>query len=450
MNKLFGTDGVRGIVNKDLTCELATKIGKSIGMIFENCNRPKVVLGKDTRISCDMLEGALTAGLCSIGVDVISLGVAPTPAVAFLTRKCMANAGVMISASHNPYDFNGIKIFNKDGYKLCDELENKIEKAVYDECYKYFNDNNYVGRLFFKHKLVNDYVKHVIKSVDLSLEGLKVAFDCSNGASFNTAEKIFSSLGCKCHMLFCNPDGKNINENCGSVHLENLSKFVKENNVDLGIAFDGDADRCLAVDENGNFIDGDFLMAICAFYMKTEGKLLNNTVVGTIMTNLGFNRFCESNDINFIQTDVGDRYVLDSMLEGNFSLGGEQSGHIIFKDFATTGDGQLTAAILLSIIKKSGRKLSDLSNLMCKLPQVNVNIKINKNEKKYFSSDLRVINLIKKAQKKLGNQGRIIVRVSGTEPLIRIMVEWENSKEIKTFITDFVAKIKSMFLKNLV
>ncbi|MDR1466859.1 MAG: phosphoglucosamine mutase [Oscillospiraceae bacterium] len=447
MKKLFGTDGIRGIVNKELTPELAMSTGKAIAKIFNNLeNKSKILIGKDTRVSCDMLEGALVSGLCFLGADVVLLGIVPTPAVAFLTRKYGADAGIMISASHNPYNFNGIKIFNNEGYKISDEIESKIEKIILQEKEIIPTKQNLIGRVFFEPNSTRDYVDHIKRSTKLTFDGLRVAFDCSNGAAFRSAKLLFEELGCDCKMLFCEPDGMNINDHCGSVHFSSLSNFVKNNDVDLGIAFDGDADRCLAVDENGNIVDGDSIMAICGYDMKLKNNLLKNTIVGTDMANLGLRQFCAKNDINFVSTKVGDRHVLSEMIKNGFNLGGEQSGHIIFKDFSTTGDGQLTATVLLDVVKRTGEKLSKLTQKIEKIPQVIASVEVSNRQKHRFEGDVEIISLIKEAEEKLGNDGRLLVRASGTEPLIRIMVEWKNHSEIDEFLKEFTNKIRAKIL----
>ena len=379
MGRLFGTDGIRGIANKELTCELATKLGRAPAAVLTNksTRHPRVIIGKDTRLSSDMLESAMTAGLCSVGASVVLLGVVPTPAVAYLVEKYKADAGVMISASHNSYEYNGIKIFSGDGYKLPDDLEERIESIILGEVpLPPKPEDCKIGTVTTAPNAIRDYVDHVKSTVHFSLDGLTVALDCANGSSAMTAELLFTELGAKVHMLSDEPNGTNINDNCGSTHLEALSEYVRTHEGDAGIAFDGDADRCLAVDENGDEVDGDFIMAICGMDMKSRGKLNKNSIVGTVMTNLGFIKFCEANNIRFEATKVGDRYVLETMLLENYSLGGEQSGHVIFRDFATTGDGQLTAAQMLSIMKRRGAKLSDLKTVMERYPQTMVNVRV--------------------------------------------------------------------------
>ena len=445
MGRLFGTDGIRGIANKELTCELATKLGRAAAVVLTNksTRHPRVIIGKDTRLSSDMLESAMAAGLCSVGASVVLLGVVPTPAVAYLVEKYKADAGIMISASHNSYEYNGIKIFSGDGYKLPDELEERIESLILGEVPmpKQPEDSD-IGTVTAAPNAVRDYVDHVKSTVHFSLDGLEIALDCANGSASKTAELLFTELGAKVHMLSDEPSGVNINDNCGSTHMEALSEYVKTHTVDAGIAFDGDADRCLAVDENGEEVDGDFIMAICGMDMKSRGKLNKACIVGTIMTNLGFIKFCEANNIRFEATKVGDRYVLETMLLENYSLGGEQSGHVIFRDFATTGDGQLTAAQMLSIMKRRGAKLSDLKTVMERYPQVMVNVRVTPDGKVAFYTDPTVRKAIDAATKALNGNGRVLVRPSGTEPLLRVMVEGQDLEEIRKLANDIAEVIK--------
>lgn len=433
MGRLFGTDGVRGVANSELTCEMAMNIGRAAAMVLTDDDRrhPRILIGKDTRKSSDMLEAAITAGLCSVGANVIQLGVVPTPAVAFLVGKYKADAGIVLTASHNPCEFNGIKIFSGDGYKLPDALEEQIEAIVLDHVDTPPTPvGGDLGTVTTAPNVVRDYVDHVKCTVPFSLDGLRIAIDCANGASSRTAETLFTELGAECHMLANEPNGVNVNDNCGSTHMEGLMAYVREHGLDAGVAFDGDADRCLAVDENGNLVDGDFVMAICAADMKSRGKLAKSTVVGTIMTNMGFNRFCDENDMKFSSTKVGDRYVLEEMLLEGYNFGGEQSGHVIFLDFATTGDGQMTAAQLLSIMRRRQAKLSSLATIMQRYPQVMVNVTTSPEGKLRFYTDTEVKESIEKAKAALGSTGRIIVRPSGTEPLLRVMVEGENEEQI--------------------
>ncbi len=426
MGRLFGTDGVRGISNTELSCELAMNIGKAAAMVLINDEtaRPTVLIGRDTRISGTMLEGALVAGLCSVGANVRLLGEIPTPAVAYLVRKYNADAGIMISASHNPFEFNGIKIFSEDGYKLPDDLEEEIEAIVLDNARPYFlPQNEALGTVKVEENAVKDYTDFVISTVECRLDGMKIALDCANGSSSKTAKIIFESLGAQCHMLSDCPDGVNINNKCGSTHMEALTAYVKENKLDAGLAFDGDADRCLAVDENGDLVDGDFIMAICAEDMKRRNILRHNTVVGTVMTNMGFNRFCRENGIDFAATKVGDRYVLETMLQQGYNIGGEQSGHIIFLDYSTTGDGQMTGAQLLSLMNRRGEALSKLAGIMRRYPQILINVEVSHEGKTHFYTDKEIKSEIRRVTDILGEDGRIVVRVSGTEPLIRVMLE---------------------------
>lgn len=451
MGRLFGTDGVRGIANSNLTCELAMKLGRAAAMVLSNNSRrrPLFVIGMDTRISSEMLSASLTAGLCSVGADVMLLGVVPTPAVAYLIGKYKADAGIMISASHNSSEYNGIKMFSGDGYKLPDVLEEEIESIVIDDTKEFHPvEGAEVGKVTRAENAVKYYVEHLTSTVPNSLEGIKIAVDCANGSASMTARHLIEQLGAEATILFSEPDGININENCGSTHLENLSKYVVENKMDIGIAFDGDADRCLCVDENGEVIDGDQIMAMCAIDMKERGKLAKATAIGTVMTNLGFIKFCEANDIHFIATKVGDRYVLEEMLLEEYNFGGEQSGHIIFRDFATTGDGELTAIQVLSLIKRSGKKVSELAKVMNKYPQVSINVKVSQEGKVQFYTNDSVKKAIEDAKQKLVDKGRIVVRPSGTEPKIRVMVECFDDKLMHE-VAEKVAQVIEKELGNL-
>ena len=433
MGRLFGTDGVRGIANTELSCSRAFEIGRAAATVLtEGCRRrPVFVVGGDTRASTGMLAAAVSSGLCSVGADVIDLGVVPTPAVAYLIGKLKADAGIMITASHNPYEYNGIKVFGGDGRKLPDLLEDRVEAIVLDGEYEVPSPTaNGVGRITRNEGAVRSYIEHIKGSVMYSLDGLNIAVDCSNGAASKTAEELFTSLGAAVHVIANAPDGVNVNENCGSTHMENLARAVREGGYDCGVAFDGDADRCLCVDELGEVVDGDKIMAICSLDLKKRGKLNKNTVVGTVMTNLGFVKFCEENGIRFIATKVGDRFVLEEMLLEDYSFGGEQSGHIIFKDFATTGDGQLTAVQLLSLMRRTGERLSTLASVMKSYPQAARGIRVAKEGKLMFYTDREINDAIADAKRELGESGRIVVRPSGTEPLIRIMVEGEDEEQI--------------------
>ena len=443
MGRLFGTDGVRGIAGKDITCELAMAIGRAAAVVlaYGRRRRPLVVVGKDTRISSDMLGSALAAGLCSVGADVIDLGVVPTPAVAYLVGRYKADAGVMISASHNPYEFNGIKIFNGEGFKLPDELEEQIERLIEAAEFTYAQ-NEQLGQITHCTTAARDYIEHLKTTIPYSLEGLNIAVDCANGSASVTARTLFEELGANAVVMCDQPDGVNINEGCGSTHLEKLQEYVRTHGMDAGVAFDGDADRCLFVDEKGNVVDGDFIMAVCGLDMQQRGKLRRSTIVGTVLTNLGFVQFCERNGMKFAATKVGDRYVLEEMELEGYTLGGEQSGHVIFREFATTGDGQLTAIQLLCLMKRCGKPLSELTNVMQRLPQVMVNVKVSAAGKLEFYNNDAIKQAIHQAKEKLGDTGRVLVRVSGTEPLIRVMAEGESLEQIQPIADELAALVK--------
>lgn len=447
MGRLFGTDGARGVAITELTCELAMQIGRAAAMVLteKSHHKPKFLIGKDTRISSDVLEAALIAGICSMGADAVTLGVVPTPAVAFLVKKREADAGVMISASHNSMEFNGIKLFSGSGYKLSDDIEEEIERLVLDapeEITEAMTGGAKVGKVSRDKNAEWDYIRYIIKTVDNDLSGMRVAVDCANGSASATAERLFGGLGATVYLVNCSPNGTNINDKCGSTYMETISKFVKEKKCHVGVAFDGDADRCLAVDENGAIIDGDKLIAIFARDMRDKGTLKKNTAVVTVLTNLGFTHFAKNNDINMITTKVGDRYIMEQMLAGGYNLGGEQSGHIIFHDYATTGDGQLTAAQFLSILKRQERKASELGSMMERYPQVMVNVKIMPKWKEAWKNDTEIEQIIGENQKKLGSAGRILVRESGTEPLIRVMIEGKKFRIINDMAMEIADKIK--------
>lgn len=435
MGRLFGTDGVRGIANKDLTNELAMQIGAAAAEVLlkeSKSAKPTVLIGKDTRASGDMLEAALTAGLCSVGCNVLSVGIVPTPAVAYLVGLYECEAGIMISASHNPCEYNGIKIFQKSGYKLDDALEDEIETIILDNAEKIeYKIGGEVGNSTKCKSAVKDYIEHVVKTTNVNFDGLKIALDCANGSASVCAKEIFTSLGAKCFMLSDTPDGVNINDKCGSTHPEELMKFVKDAGLDLGLAFDGDADRMLAVDENGELVDGDKVIAICSSKMKQEGTLKKDTAVVTVMSNMGFFKFCEENGIRCEKTAVGDRYVLEKMLKEGYNIGGEQSGHVIFLDYATTGDGELSGVQLLEAVVKSGKKLSELASVMQVYPQVLINVKVSAEGKKKYNNDEYIIAATQKAEMELMGDGRVLVRVSGTEPLVRVMLEGKDINHIQ-------------------
>ena len=439
MGRLFGTDGVRGIANTELTCELATAIGRATATALSNGDGRKlrITVGCDTRRSSDMLAAAIMTGLCSSGADACYLGVVATPAVAYLTQALKADAGIMISASHNTSEYNGIKIFSSEGYKLPDELEERIEALIEDGGSFPTPVGAGIGVIDYSYsEQYKKYTEHLRASVPDSMKGLRIAIDCSNGSACRTAPELFASTGAEVHTLFASPDGININDGCGSTHLSALSDYVRSNGLDAGFAFDGDADRCLCVDENGNTVDGDMIMAMCALDMKARGRLAGGSVVGTVMTNLGFSRFCKKNGIDLVTTKVGDRFVLEEMLLGGYNLGGEQSGHVIFREFSTTGDGQLTALTVLSLLAKSGSTLSSLASVMTRFPQVTANIHANSDAKLKLFTDIRAKALISEASSALGETGRLLVRPSGTEPLVRIMAEGENEALIARIVEE--------------
>lgn len=434
MGKLFGTDGIRGVANKDLTAELAFKTGQSGAYVLTKetkHKRPRILIGKDTRQSGDMLEAALTAGLCSMGAKVIPLGIIPTPAVAYLTRLYHADAGVVISASHNPCEYNGIKFFNSEGYKLKDEIEDEIEDYI--EGRKNFGalpTHGDVGYVSANHNAVEDYVKFAVSTTDTTLEGLKIAIDCANGASYQTAFKALNKLGASVEAIHNTPDGKNINDMCGSTHMESLKQYVVSIGADVGLAFDGDADRMLAVDEKGNLIDGDQIMAICAKYLMDQGKLTKNTLVATVMSNLGLFIAGEKLGINIPRTKVGDRYVLEEMLDKGYVLGGEQSGHIIFLEHNTTGDGLVSALQFLTVLKKTGKKASELAEIVTVMPQVLYNAKVKQEYKNTYMEIKEISEKIAEIESEFAGEGRVLIRPSGTEPLVRVMIEGKDRDNI--------------------
>jgi len=433
LGRLFGTDGVRGIANKELTCELAYKLGQAGAYVLtsETKHTPKILVGMDTRISGDMLEAALTAGLCSVGAEVVSLGIVPTPAVAYLTRLYNADAGVVISASHNPAEFNGIKFFNSKGYKLSDALEERIEAIILDGAEEItLPVGGNVGKRSRIDSQIDDYVKFVNSSIKGDLKGLKVAIDCANGAAYEVAPKALKELGAEVYIINNNPDGVNINCNCGSTHIEQLQKYVVEVGADVGLAFDGDADRVLAVDENGKLVDGDQIMSIIGLELKKEGKLAKDTIVVTVMSNLGFDIMAKREGINIEKTKVGDRYVLENMLQNGYVLGGEQSGHIIFLEHNTTGDGLLTGVQLLNVVKSTGKKLSELASVMQVLPQVLKNAKVKNENKNKYLDDPVVCKMCKELEEEFKGEGRVLIRPSGTEPLVRVMIEGKDQDYI--------------------
>jgi phosphoglucosamine mutase len=435
MEKLFGTDGVRGVANKELTAELSYKLGKAGAYVLtkESNHLPKILVGMDTRISGDMLESALSAGICSVGAQVIVLGVIPTPAVAYLTRLYKADAGVVISASHNPFEFNGIKFFNNEGYKLSDELEERIEKIISDNEIDGLPApiGEKVGRKSYKFDALDDYVNYITKIVGTDFKNLKVVVDCANGAAYKAGPDTLERLGANIIKINDKPNGININMNCGSTHLDNLKKEVVKENADIGLAFDGDADRVLAVDENGEVVDGDQIMSIIGLELKRQNKLVKNTIVATVMSNLGFDIMAKENDINIIKTSVGDRYVLKEMLEKGYIIGGEQSGHVIFLEHNSTGDGLLTGVQLMKVLKNSNKKLSELKSIMEILPQILINAKVANDKKYKYLENQEIAKYCNELEKEFDGKGRVLIRASGTEPLVRVMIEGEDRNYIE-------------------
>lgn len=426
MGNLFGTDGVRGIANKDLTGQLAFELGRAGAYVLtkEREHTPRILVAMDTRKSGHMLESALVAGICSVGATAFIAGVIPTPAVPYLVRRYNLDAGVMISASHNPVEYNGIKFFDREGYKLPDALEDEIENIIYNN-----TDilpiplGGEIGTKEYAEYALEHYMEFLCSTTKEKFSNIKVALDCANGSAYKAAPLTLLDLEARMCIIHNEPDGTNINENCGSTHMKDLSELIINNNADVGFAFDGDADRCLAMDENGKLIDGDKILAICGKYMNERGKLKKNTVVATVMSNLGLDFMARDNNLKLEKTGVGDRYVLEKMLEDGYNLGGEQSGHIIFLDNNTTGDGVLTAIKFLHVMKKTGKKASELASAMEVLPQVLVNAKVNNSKKDNYMEDAEIAQAINKLEEKFSEDGRVLIRTSGTEPLIRVMIE---------------------------
>ena len=434
MTRLFGTDGVRGVANQEITAELAYQLGKAATYYFgQTVERPKIVIGRDTRVSGMMLEAALAAGVCSAGGEALMLGVAPTPGIAFLTKELGAQAGVVLSASHNPFQDNGIKFFSSTGYKLPDQVEDELERIIQEGVENLPRPiGDKIGEIILIQNELALYEEYLKKTISTTLEGIKVVLDCSNGASFNIAPVLYRTLGAEVIALSNEPTGININDHCGSTHLEKLQKAVVEHKAHIGIAHDGDADRCLAITEEGRVVDGDRIMLLCALLLKEQGLLTDNKVVATVMSNLGFHQAARNYGLNLEIASVGDRYVLEMMKEKNACLGGEQSGHIIFGNLSTTGDGILTGLQLLAALKESGKKMSELSELMVDFPQILVNVRVT--DRKAWETNDRIQEAIGIAEKKLGENGRILVRPSGTEPLLRIMAEGPSQDELEELI----------------
>ncbi|HCX61950.1 phosphoglucosamine mutase [Sedimentibacter sp.] len=444
MGKLFGTDGVRGIANKDLTPELAYKLGRIGGFFLtKGKKRPKMVVGMDTRISGDMLEGALSAGLNSAGVDVLYLGILPTPAVACMIKTLKANGGVMITASHNPVEYNGIKFFNEQGLKLTDETENSIEEYLLNNIdIDYRPVSGEIGRKILVESPTDMYKDFLKKTINVNLEGMKIAVDCGNGAVYKAAPELLSELGASVYVIHNEPNGININVECGSTKTEEIQKLVLETGADVGLSFDGDADRLIAADEKGNIVDGDHVLAICGTHMKENGKLKSNAVIGTVMTNMGLDVCLKAHNIDIIKTKVGDRYVLEEMLKGNHSIGGEQSGHIIFLDYNTTGDGLLTALQLISVVKEKNTNLSELASIMQVMPQTLVNAHVSPEKKNAYLDDEIIKNKIQEIEDHFSGKGRVLIRPSGTEPMVRVMIEGENQSELDIYANELAKLIE--------
>ena len=435
MGRMFGTDGVRGVAGEELTIELATKLGQAGAYVLtkEQAHKPTIIVGCDTRISGGMLASALMAGICSVGANAIFAGVLPTPAIAYLTRKHKVDAGVVISASHNPMEFNGIKFFNGEGYKLSDSLEDEIESLIAGDMKDIkLPTGSAIGKIEYRFDLAREYIDFMKKTVPVDLSGMKIVIDCAEGASYETSVATLTELGADLVAIHTEPDGTNINANCGSTHMQELQARVVAEKAALGLAFDGDADRMLAVDENGKLVDGDEIMAICANFMKSQGTLKKNTVVVTVMTNLGFTLMGEEQGLHIEKTKVGDRYVLENMLENGYNIGGEQSGHVIFLDDNTTGDGLLSALHLLEVMVSTGKPLSVLAQVMEVLPQALVNAKVPNHKKESFMEYPEIASAVKELEEKFAGEGRVLIRPSGTEPLVRVMIEGKDQQQIET------------------
>lgn len=449
MGRLFGTDGIRGVVGKTLTVDEAFKIGQAVTTVLqqESGKRPTILIGKDTRISSDMLECALIAGICSVGGNVLPLGVIPTPGVAYLTVQEKADAGIVISASHNPFEHNGIKVFNGQGYKLSDEMELRVEELVLAYAHMDMKSGSEIGKCLRGMKVLKqDYIRHLRSTVSCELDGLRVLVDCANGAASATAPELFTRLPLQADFINMDPDGININDHCGSTHMDILAKAVVAGKYDLGIAFDGDADRCLLVDELGNMIDGDKVMAVCGTMLRQQGRLTGNTIVATVMSNLGLHEFCRNNGVDLVCTAVGDRHVLEKMVECDYAIGGEQSGHTIFRAYATTGDGQLTALQFLQVLVQSGQKASELVSCCAQYPQELINVEVDHTPgvKERILSDQSVWAMVREKEALLNGEGRILLRPSGTEALIRVMVEAKTTEMALNVANDLADYIKKL------
>ncbi len=442
MRKLFGTDGIRGVANiEPMTCEIALKLGRAAGHVFrQDERRHRILIGKDTRLSGYMIESALVAGICSMGVDALVVGPMPTPAVALITRSLRADAGVVISASHNPYEDNGIKFFSRDGFKLPDDIEMQIENLIASGEIDHIRPTAHkVGKAFRIDDAVGRYIEFVKASIPkgITFEGVRVVADCANGAAYKVAPSVLAELGAEVIPMNVDPDGTNINKGCGSVHIEQMCEETKKRGAHVGMAFDGDADRMLLADEDGNCVDGDQIMTMCAIDMIEEGRLAQNTLVATVMSNLGLERAIKDAGGRLVKTAVGDRYVVEEMLRGNYNVGGEQSGHIVFLDYNTTGDGMITALQVLALMQKTGKSLKELASRMTRFPQSLVNVSVKRKEP--LENIPNIQERVRSAEEKLGDAGRILVRYSGTESLARVMVEGVDEAEI-TEIAESIAR----------
>lgn len=450
MGRLFGTDGVRGVANSELTPEFAFNLGKAgASVLGESRKNPMIIIGKDTRVSGDMLENALTAGILAVGGNVIKVGVIPTPAVAYLVRHYEAQAGVVISASHNPFEYNGIKFFNSEGFKLDDAIEEKIEDLII----RGIDPNAHMTGealgtcMEGEENAMEIYRRYLLSTIDVRLDGMTVVMDCANGASYKVAPRVYRDLGARVIPIGCSPNGVNINDHIGSTHPEKLQQKVREEHADIGLAYDGDADRLIVVDENGEVIDGDKTICICARMLKDDGKLAKNKVTATVMSNLGFHKYIEKMGADVDVTDVGDRYVLEAMLKSGCVIGGEQSGHIIFRDYSTTGDGAVSSLQFMKALKRSGRKPSELAAEITLYPQVLVNARVTGEGKTLYKKDEEVLRAVEIIEEKMAGDGRVLIRPSGTEPLVRIMIEGRDKDAISEMAQALADLISSKYGK---
>lgn len=450
MRKLFGTDGVRGIANMELTSDLAFKLGQAAAYVLagEFEHKPQIMVGTDTRISCDMLECALNAGLFSVGADVISLGVIPTPGVAYLTAKYKADAGVVISASHNSFEFNGIKFFDSDGYKLPDEIEKKIEDFLFSDVKLPHKTGPNIGRTIKKKEYLQDYIDFLVSQSESGIKGMKILLDCANGAAFRVAPIVFTKLGADITVINASPDGMNINERCGSTHINILSNMIKQGDYDIGFAYDGDADRVISVAEDGTVIDGDRMLGVLALDMKKKGSLVNDSLVITVMSNMALDKLAEENGMSVVRTKVGDRYVIEEMRKNDYTLGGEQSGHVIIRGCNTTGDGILTSVRLSGILSDYNKKASEIFGRLKKYPQVMINASVDNENKYKILNDNLILSMIGDIEEEFNGEGRLLIRPSGTEPVVRVMMEGKDREYIKVKAKEMAELIENRFGKE--